>query len=99
MRLICLHWSHAPETLQQTKTLNVGFQDVDPAMMQPALALLVAGQPISSQQHPYFHEIGKVTRSLSFIPHCQEPFHPKASRPAPKSPLARFLREYLLLDA
>src|SRR4051794_10381484 len=26
-------------------------------MMQPTLALLVAGLPISSQQHPYLHKI------------------------------------------
>jgi hypothetical protein len=57
--------SHAAETLRQIKTLHIRFQEVDPAMMQPALALLVAGLPISSQQHPYFHEIGKVTRSLA----------------------------------
>jgi hypothetical protein len=56
--------SHAPETLQQIKTLNVRFQEVDPAVMQPALALLVAGLPISSQEHPYFHEVEKVTRCL-----------------------------------
>ena len=37
--------SHAPETLQQIKTVNVRFQEVDPAMMQPSLALLVAGLP------------------------------------------------------
>jgi len=59
---------HALETLQQIKTLNVRFQEVDPAMMQPALALLVAGLPISSRQHPYFHEIEKVTRSLASMP-------------------------------
>ena len=57
--------SHAPETLQQIKILNVRFQEVDAAMMQPALALLVAGLSISSEQHPYFHEIEKVTRSLA----------------------------------
>jgi hypothetical protein len=56
--------SHALENLQQIKTLNVRFQEVDPVVMQPALALLVAGLPISSQGHPYFHEIEKVTRSL-----------------------------------
>jgi hypothetical protein len=59
---------HAPETLQQIKTLKVRFQEVDPAMMQPALALLVAGLPISSQQHPYFDEIEKATRSLASMP-------------------------------
>ena len=56
---------HTPETLQQIRNLNVRFQEVDPAMMQPALALLVAGLPIGSNQHPYFHEINRVTRSLS----------------------------------
>ena len=34
-------------------------------MMRSTLALLVAGVPISSQQHPYYHEIAKVTRSLA----------------------------------
>jgi hypothetical protein len=33
--------------------------------MQPTLALLVEGLPISSQQHPYFREIEMVTRSLA----------------------------------
>jgi hypothetical protein len=59
---------HAPETLQEIKTLNVRFQEVDSTMMQPVLALLVAGLPISSRQHPYFHEIEKVTRSLASMP-------------------------------
>ena len=57
--------SHTPETLQEIKTVHVTFREVDPAAMQPALALLVAGLPISSNQHPYHHEIERVTRSLA----------------------------------
>jgi hypothetical protein len=64
--------SHAPETLQQIKILNVRFREVGPAMMQSALALLVAGLPISSQQHPYFQEIEKVTRSLASMSNVKQ---------------------------
>lgn len=63
---------HAPDTLQQIQTLNVRFQEVDPALMQPALALLVAGLAISSQQHPYFDEIERVTRSLTSMSNVKQ---------------------------
>lgn len=56
--------THRPETLRCITSLNITFREVDPAVMQPALAMLVMGLPIDSRQHPYFREIEKVTKGL-----------------------------------
>ena len=57
--------THDLETLQCITSLDLTLREVNPAVMQPALAMLVMGLPINSRQHPYSGEIEKVTESLS----------------------------------
>ena len=52
--------TYSPKTVQSVTNLIVRFREVDPSVMQPALALLVAGLPISASQHPRLQLLSNV---------------------------------------